>query len=147
LYFSVPTNVARHFDLDYWGASYRQALEYIVTHDASPRITIVAANSPGWNNAMILPTAQRKRLRFVDVPAMTDVASTTRPVWVDPRGIAHGRRDFVAVNYFITNFRNNYGVKYAYEECYSIWVDGLKIMAVYRTAAGAGPTIGGAGPG
>ena len=35
------------FEMDYWGLSYRRALEYIVENDQRPRILVHAANRPG----------------------------------------------------------------------------------------------------
>jgi len=65
----LPTNeqyLRKSFELDYWGTSYKQALEYIVSHDTSEKITINVANWPGNVNRMILKEKDRNRIRFVD---------------------------------------------------------------------------------
>ena len=54
------------FELDYWGTSYKQALEYIVSHDLSPVLKIKVANLPGEQNCFILKSKDRDRIRYVD---------------------------------------------------------------------------------
>jgi hypothetical protein len=71
IYFNalLPTNeqyLRKSFELDYWGTSYKQALEYIVSNDTSGKITINVANWPGNVNRMILKEKDRNRIRFVD---------------------------------------------------------------------------------
>jgi len=68
VYFSflpAPTAVAL-FDRDYWGLSYRAGLEWILAHDASSHIVV---SSPRvdlvYNNSLILPADQRRRLHIV----------------------------------------------------------------------------------
>jgi hypothetical protein len=56
----------KSFELDYWGTSYKQALEYIVSHDKSGMIWVTVAHPPGEANAMILKEKDRKRIRFTD---------------------------------------------------------------------------------
>ena len=56
----------KSFELDYWGTSYKQALEYIVSHDTSGKININVALSPGEANAFMLPEKDRKRIFYVD---------------------------------------------------------------------------------
>jgi hypothetical protein len=55
----------RTFELDYWGTSYKQALEYIVSHDNSPILKIKVANDPGEHNLNILKAEDRKRICYV----------------------------------------------------------------------------------
>ncbi|OUJ70238.1 hypothetical protein BXP70_25105 [Hymenobacter crusticola] len=68
VYFSVlPTRVAEAwFDRDYWGLSYRAGLEWILAHDSTP-LLVVTSPRPDliYNNSLILPAAQRQRLRIV----------------------------------------------------------------------------------
>jgi hypothetical protein len=98
--------VRPQFELDYWGLSYRQALEYILKQDDSDLISVKVANPPGKFNALILPMAERNRLRFVE--------------------------DLSQGKYFLSNFRYHPG-DYPYpNEFYSIQVDGRKIMVVYK---------------
>lgn len=52
--------------LDYWGLSYRKALEYILETDKDKIIKIHVANLPGEFNAHILAHDDRKRLKYVN---------------------------------------------------------------------------------
>jgi hypothetical protein len=60
------------FELDYWGTSYKQALEYIVAHDRSPVLKIKVANHPGEYNSFILKPEDRKRIRYVEADDQAD---------------------------------------------------------------------------
>ncbi|MCA9409446.1 MAG: hypothetical protein KC733_12205, partial [Candidatus Omnitrophica bacterium] len=94
------------FDLDYWGLSYRNALEYILRTDPSTQIPITAANSPGRTNALILPEEDRNRLVYVSHPEQA--------------------------KYFLSNDRGrieDYSFPNLY---YGIDLDGARIMGVYK---------------
>ena len=111
--------VKRSFDLDYWGLSYRQGLEYIARTDASSRIR-VQIGLGGNSAANILPTRDRERIEFVDA-------------WDEP-------------DYFLGDYRwHNYDYEYK-KECYAVRVCGEKIMAVYdlreQDAAAVGSAVG-----
>jgi hypothetical protein len=54
------------YELDYWGTSYKQALEYITFHDSSPNLKIRVANEPGLANINILKWEDRKRISYVN---------------------------------------------------------------------------------
>jgi len=100
--------VKNNFELDYWGLSYRKALEYILKNDTDKVIRIYVDNWPGKDNANILTSVDRNRLMYVENP---DKAK-----------------------YFLSNYR---GLKEEYpyghrEEYYSIEIYGAKIMVVYR---------------
>ena len=72
------TPIKHHFELDYWGLSYKQGLEYIISHDPRPVIVLVQ-NLPGKLNMLIQKSEDRKRISIVSENADAD--------------------------YFITNFR------------------------------------------
>jgi hypothetical protein len=57
--------IGQKFELDYWGNSYKQGLEYILASDPSPVIALAVQNSPGEFNGMILPPAARRRIIYV----------------------------------------------------------------------------------
>lgn len=95
----------RWFELDYWGLSYRQALEYVLQHDASPVIRVAVANYPGELNARVLERTERQRLRYVPLED---------------------------AEYFLSNFRWHPGDYPFGREVFSISVGRNKIMAVYR---------------
>ncbi len=100
----------RKFEMDYWVLSSRKILEYITATDPSP-IILIAANYPEfvlYNNALILPSAARERLRFVDKEEAT---------------------------YFIVLFNDliiNIPVEFRQPPTYSVRVDGVQLAAVYK---------------
>ncbi len=58
-------NLRYYFDIDYWGLSYRQALEYILLNDSSKIINIYVLNFPGELNRKILIKNSRQRIKYV----------------------------------------------------------------------------------
>lgn len=111
LYFNILAGrdgeqIKESFELDYWGLSYRKALEYLLENDESRKIKIFAANEPGINNSFLLKKQERERLVYV--------------------------KDISEADYFLTNFRWHIN-PYPYKEIYSIKVNQAKIMAVYQT--------------
>lgn len=62
-----PEEVRERFEMDYWGTSYKQALEHILATDPAPVINVAVASSPGEYNLMLLTAAQRARIRIVPV--------------------------------------------------------------------------------
>jgi len=98
--------IKKKFELDYWGLSYRQALESITRSDPRPEIFIYSANPPGKMNASILPPADRRRLVFVE--------------------------DIRAAEYFITNYRwQNFDILYP-GKIFSVSVRGTDIVSVFK---------------
>lgn len=53
-----------YFDGDYWGLSYRAALEYLVKYDQRPRLLLSVNTPPGKINTIFLTPADRARLYF-----------------------------------------------------------------------------------
>lgn len=95
----------RHrFDLDYWGLSYRQALEHVVANDPSPRIRVAVANDPGILNALMLKPADRARVEIT--------------------------QDLRQADYFVGNFRWHPDDYRFGPEVFSIEVQGSKIVVV-----------------
>jgi hypothetical protein len=94
------------FELDYWGLSYRAALEHILANDERDVIKVYVVSEPGRHNAMILTPDERRRIVFVDRP--------------------------VKANYYLTTYRWQDAAGASGDEVYSIEVGGAKIMAVYR---------------
>jgi hypothetical protein len=98
--------VKANFELDYWGLSYRQALEHILKNDRDSVIKIFVANYMGKLNANILSADDKSRLIYVENP-----------------------KD---AKYFLSNYREH-KEEYPYgKEYYSVKIDGTKIMVVYR---------------
>ncbi len=113
VYFNVlaGSDVEHRFEMDYWGVGYRQDLEYIVRHDARPRIKInETAPEPAKFNALMLPPAQRDRLLFVD---NTDSA-----------------------DYVVTNYRwHPEDYEFPFEVHHTV-VGGVRVHSVFRQRAG-----------
>jgi hypothetical protein len=68
LYFSVlsPQAAERLMERDYWALSFREGLEWILTHDTSPQITIRSFNHyPLYSNTLILSPADRARIQYL----------------------------------------------------------------------------------
>jgi hypothetical protein len=108
VYFNALVNKAnmeQKYDLDYWGLSYKQALEYLLKTDKSPSIKYYANNLPGKLNKEMMPFADRSRLQAVPLEEAT---------------------------YFLTEYRFH-PRPYPYRtEVYTIRVDGMKIMSVFK---------------
>jgi len=94
------------FEMDYWGLSYRKGLEHILSADRSPEIPIFAATAPGRYNADILKPGDRKRLTFV-----TELGQA---------------------RYYVTNFRWESRNLRPESEIFSVKIDGVKLLAVYK---------------
>lgn len=104
---SSMQQVKDKFELDYWGLTYRQGLEYILNTDPSPLIT-VSGGLNDWplirNNINILPSEQRKRLK---------------------------ESPLAEAKYFLTNYLQH-PYEYPLPEYASIKVDNVKILGIYR---------------
>ncbi len=63
--FAPPEYIRKHFEMDYWGVSYKQSLEYILKVDKNASINVCVENAPGITNLGILPVADRGRINMV----------------------------------------------------------------------------------
>jgi hypothetical protein len=54
-----------NFDRDYFGTSFKQALEYVLKNDMYYKINVLVADPPGIDNALILKKEDRERLNYV----------------------------------------------------------------------------------
>jgi len=61
-----PEYIRKNYEMDYWGTSYKQSLEYILANDSSKEIKIYSQNYPGINNIKLLTPEQTSRIRLVD---------------------------------------------------------------------------------
>jgi hypothetical protein len=99
-------NVGRNFELDYWGLSFRRGLEYIVKNDNRPVIGLAAnAIIPMINNSVFLDKQDIGRLRLADIRQ---------------------------ADYFLTNYRWHPQPYQLANEVYSVSVDNLTIMSVFK---------------
>jgi hypothetical protein len=100
------SHLRTNWELDYWGLSYRQALEYILRHDPAEQISVYVANYPGELSQYILKPEDRKRLVYSS----------------EPEG----------AGYVLSNYRWH-REDYPYpDEFFSITVAGAKIMSVFK---------------
>jgi hypothetical protein len=97
--------VRDRFEVDYWGLSYRRGLEYVLRHDGRRSIRVLLKPGAGDVSAAILPSADRKRLAFVD-----------------------RRRD---AEYYLGDYRWHTGEYPFSHEVYSVRVGDASIMTVY----------------
>lgn len=104
--FFAGSNLQQRFEMDYWGLSYKQALEYIAENDKSAEINISVQNLPGILNFNMLTPLERERLK-----------------WNNNQNVA---------NYFLTNFRNHPQDFDIGTSVHKITVDGEKIMEIIK---------------
>jgi hypothetical protein len=115
-------DVRRFFDVDYWGVSYKQGLEYILSTDRDERIPVAFSlhHVPEVHLAM-LSRQERERLAVVD---MDETVSGS-----EPPGRSEGSGP--GPKYFLTNYRFHPD-DYPLDEVYSVVIDGGKIMTVFK---------------
>jgi len=98
--------IKANFDLDYWGLSYRKALEFILNGDDRKMIRIFSANSPGISNSFLIAEKDRKRLKYV--------------------------KNIKEADYFVSNYRGHIE-DYPYtNELFSIKIENAKIMSAFK---------------
>lgn len=102
--FLAGKNPQLKFDLDYWGLSYRQGLEYLVRHEKEDTIKVCWHNAGGNYNLIWLSNADRERIR--EVP-------------------------FDSSEYFLTNFRFH-PEQYVDSAWHRIRVDGFTILSIVK---------------
>jgi hypothetical protein len=101
------SRVEKDFERDYWGLSYRQALEHILETDKDSLVKVAVANFPGELNSQIIGNEAR-RLKYVPLEE---------------------------ADYFVTNYRpKNSPISDTSEEwkkIFSIDIEGFSIVGVY----------------
>jgi len=103
----TPESLRRNYELEYWGCSYKQGLDYLVkTVPAGPIRINSALPQLIFNNVLILNEQDRNRIQFVEDPAKAE--------------------------FIITNYRNHsYDYPFA-NSVYSIKVQNSTILNVFR---------------
>lgn len=100
-------NLRQNFELDYWGCSFKQGLEYLVKNEKADTFTLMCGlDYPVENNLLMLKAAERKRIKIV--------------------------HQITEADYFITNFRWH---KEDYESnniAYDIKVLNSSILTIYK---------------
>jgi hypothetical protein len=107
VYFNIlaGNNVGKNFELDYWGLSFRQGLEYIVKNDKRSEIKLAPHIQPAVYNTIFLDKQDRRRLKFVPINQ---------------------------ADYFLTHYRWHPGEYPFNQEVFTIVVDKQKIMSVFK---------------
>ena len=103
---SIFASIDQKFEMDLWGVSYKQGLEYLLSHHTGAgKIRVIFANEPGLSNYQSLPPAQRERFELAN-----DISTT---------------------QYYLTNYRTNIvpDQQYLY---HSIKTQGNVIMGIYK---------------
>lgn len=103
---SSAQNIEKNFELDYWGLSYRKALEYILKNDPDKMVKVFIAACPQEAASFILSKDEQGRLRCLSSP---DEAK-----------------------YLLSSY---WGLREGYpyqDEYYSLKIEGTKVVAVYR---------------
>jgi len=59
-------HIVKNFEFDYWGSSYKDALEKIVSTDNSDTIYVAVSEHVGYANFKILPLKDKNRLHYVE---------------------------------------------------------------------------------
>ena len=101
--------IRHNFEMDYWGVAYKQALEYILQNDQSPKIKIAATDYAYLYNFYMLSPEESNRIEIV-------------------------KDTITNADYFITNYRwhhQDYSELNA-NEVYSIEICGSKINSVLK---------------
>jgi hypothetical protein len=104
--FLAGKNIRQNFELDYWGLSFRQGLEYILATDKSKQIYIAANLEECLLNFSIIPVEERKRL-----------------IWT---------YDSNSADYYLTNFRYHPADYDLGSSVFQINVGNEKIMEVQK---------------
>ncbi len=79
------SNLMARYELDYWGLGTRRALEYVLAHDPSESINVLASNYMALEaNFMILEAQDRRRLRETRDQDSPHYAFTNFPPTRDP---------------------------------------------------------------
>lgn len=97
--------IKKRYEMDYWGLSYFQALDYLSHSDKSPNIKVYVDNTPGRLNAIMLPANQMQRFTFVE--------------------------SFDVADYFLTNYRWH-PADFDYPTLFNIDVQGESINTIYK---------------
>ena len=110
------SDVARNWELDYWGSSFKQGLEYIAVTDDRDQLSVSVSSFPGIANLKMLDVNDRERFLIVD----------------------EDRADYFLSNYrFKKEYERFHSGEAPYDkEAYSIKVktlfDEFKIMGIYK---------------
>ncbi|CAM6004747.1 unnamed protein product [Sphagnum balticum] len=97
--------IDQNFEMDYWGVSYKQGLEYLIAHsDGNEKIKVIFGNAPGYYNVDYMIPQQQAHFELVS--------------------------DFESAHYFLTNYRTSYWVPApGIYDCHHLEAQGNKVLA------------------
>jgi hypothetical protein len=106
----TPNYLRDTFEMDYWGTSYKQSLEYILKNDPDEIITIAVSNFQGLLNVMFLKESDRKRFNVLEL----------------------GSENISEAKYFITNHNDKKDSTKNLKPWYSVIVYRNEINSVFK---------------
>jgi len=131
---------ATNFELDYWGLSYKDALEYLVRNDTSGTIRLQVLNLPGYLNSFLLDPHEREKLWYHY--SLRENFSTRIKSFYPFRSEPKFMRKGETAKYYVSNFRDTSspeelrkyrsGENPYINQVFSCRVDGLEIVGVYK---------------
>lgn len=112
LYFNAliggQESARKNFEMDYWGLTFREGLEYILAHDNDLVIPVTFAGG-SEDNTLILTPEMKKRFSVL------------------------GEADIDSAKYVLSNYRwQQYDNMPWDNEFYSVKIDGVKVMTVFK---------------
>jgi hypothetical protein len=137
---AIAPDPARNFELDYWGLSYRDALENLVRSDPSDTLAVRVLNLPGYLNAFLLKPEDRRRVWF-DATLRENYSTRVDsyfPFAAKPGELQPGEKP----EYYLSNFRDtstpdeltryrNHEYPYI-NQVYSLKYGQMEIMGIYK---------------
>jgi len=96
--FIAGKDISKKFELDYWGLSYKQGLEYILNIDKNKIININAETPCGERNVGILNKRDRERINFVSIENATYFISNYRFTWNQNQYYKYNEKAYPYIN-------------------------------------------------
>jgi hypothetical protein len=89
------------YEMDYWGLSYRQALEKLLISKNDSILKIHVHNPPGETNALILLPSQKRRIKYVTLDSADYFITNYR--WCDREFTEYNMIDSITANGIVIN--------------------------------------------
>ena len=137
---AIAPDPSKNFEMDYWGLSYRDALENLVKTDPSDTLAVRVLNLPGYLNAFVLTPEDRQRVWF-DLTLRENYGARLDsyfPFTSKPGELQPGKQP----TYYLSNFRDTSSpdelIRYRKQEppyinqVYSLKYGQMEIMGVYK---------------
>lgn len=79
--FLAGKNVERNFEVDYWGLSNKQAIEYILSSESETYKIYAASNMDLYSSKLIFDANEKKKIEIVAKKNEADFIITNRRFW------------------------------------------------------------------